>query len=111
MSKPNLIGKILNAVRIERWMHSEKIVKDLWERNGLANPGQREGYKIEKDVRTSQSGKESTVWQLWKLVDQSQMEMEPRLDIKITTGIPKEEAPNGSNSNRTPKASDTSSPI
>lgn len=110
MSKPNLIGKILNAVRNERWMHSEKIVKDLWDRNGLDNPTRREGYKIEKDVRTSQHGKESTVWQLWKLVDQSQMEMEPRLDIKITTGIPKKESKDG-NTSGTSKNNSTNSPI
>lgn len=109
MSKPNLIGRLLNAVRIERWRQKEQVVVDLWKRNGLDNPTRRDGYKIEESSRVDRSGNETTVYTLWKMVDQSELRINTTVSSEVITGIRKEES--HVNSGGTPKTDDTSSPI
>lgn len=98
MSKTNLIGKVLNQVRTERWLKRSAVVNDLWKRNGLDNPAMRDNYKIETDVRVARNGRESTIYQLWQLVDQSELIIETKVSSEVVTGIPKKENGDGKTS-------------
>lgn len=109
MSKPNLFGKILNGIRIARMTHEEALLKDLWERNGLANPTRRDGYKIEEDVRSTENGTQRTMYRLWKLVDQSELVMTTEITSKVITGIPKERS--HGDGNGTVQRDNTNSPL
>jgi hypothetical protein len=111
MSKPNLFGKILNAIRIARMQNEEKVVKDLWDRNGLGNPLRRDGYKIEEDIRSTENGTQRTMYRLWKLVDQSELVMRTEITTEVVTGIPKGKGDGTRQDDRVVPANNTNSPL
>ena len=93
MSRPNVLGKMLNSIRLIREWEIPKAEKELWDRNGLENPAKREGYKIEATTRSSSSGSESTRLQLWKLIDQTEVNIEINVKHAVVTGVTREEKP------------------
>lgn len=80
MPKKTIMGSLLNTFRYERQRAREKAQADLWERNQLNNPTQRDGYKIEESVRVGKDGHESTGYTLWKKIDEIAIDVS--IDVK-----------------------------
>jgi len=74
------MGSLLNTFRYERQRARDKAQRDLWDRNKLSNPVQRDGYKIESEVRVGKDGREVTYFALWKRVDEEAIEVS--IDVK-----------------------------
>lgn len=91
--RPTMLGKVANAMRLERWTNRELAVKQLWERNNLLDQDKRYGYKVESNTQVDKSGAETTIFNLWRLVDRSIVTVTPRVTSEIKNGL--EEADDG----------------
>lgn len=63
----------------------------MWERNGLKEMEKRRGYKIESDRRLGSDGNEHTVYELWKVVDRTEVTIKTIIKREVVDGLPKEE--------------------
>jgi hypothetical protein len=66
MAKGTLFGAFLNKFRAERELQQLIAIQELWSRNNLSDPQQREGYTI---IDTKSDNLEVTRFELWKKVD------------------------------------------
>lgn len=82
MSKPTLMGALLNRIKGEREEVRRKITKEIWERNKLGNPQKRKGYKVEENTTVDVEGNSVISVKLWQLVDQE--------NVKISANITQE---------------------
>lgn len=87
MSSPTLFGKILSKLQSERWFAHKEAVDDLWARNGLSNPKQRDGYRLAETKTVQTDGAEVTHYRLYKLMDSSTVVISTELTTKIEKGI------------------------
>lgn len=89
--KKTLLGKTLSALRFERQQARQKAARDLWERNGMANPKTRSGHKLAETTTLQQDGTEVTEYRLYKLIDRSLVTISSSVSTKITTGVESEQ--------------------
>lgn len=89
MSEPTMFGKLLNRVRYERMIARDKAERELWKRNNLDNPAQREGYKLAETKVVHRDGKEVTELRLYKLIDASVITVESEVRSMMEAGVEK----------------------
>lgn len=84
-----MFGKLLNRVRAERKLAYQKAEQDLWKRNKLDNPAQREGYKIAETTTVYRDGREEKELRLYKLVDAAVVTINSEIHSTIENGTDK----------------------
>lgn len=109
MTKPNVMGNILDSIRQYRAIHKQRLIDELWERNGMGNPkgDERSKYKIEDVTTVDKSGSERTSYRLWKLVDENQLLI--KIDVKAIIENKKEDP--GDETVRKTETDNSTSPI
>lgn len=79
----NIYGKMLNRLRYERQVAREQAEADIWKRNGLDNPNQRNGYKLAETQRVNRDGTEITELRLYKLIDSATIVLSAEVSAQI----------------------------
>lgn len=89
LSGPKFMSKVMSKLSGERNAVKRKVVTDMWKRNNLNSPKQRENYSIDERVTVTSDGAEVTTYRLWKLVDESQLVVTPEIRYDQRIGIQK----------------------
>lgn len=84
--KPNMLGRIFNKVSEARFIAKQQAKSDLWARNGLSNPTQRNGYKMAETAVVHRDATEVVEYRLYKLVDASVVTISSEVNHKIENG-------------------------
>lgn len=108
MSKPSFLGSLISKTQRIRRETKEKVMIDMLKRNHLDAPGAMDNHKIEEDKRVSGTGSEITSFKLWKLVDQTVIQIEPTVNSSVKIGLGKGEPDELHGS---PQANPTESPL
>lgn len=87
--------KLRNAIRLEKMLHRENAINNLWKRNGLVDVRSRDGYEIEEKEVVDRNGVTRIRFRLIKTVDQaelvinfnteSKLRMKPREEPNVPT--------------------------
>lgn len=108
MSKPNLIGKVLNSIHLEKDARWPNIRKEIWERNSLLEFSQNPDYKLEEIKTVDKNGNILTTAKLWKKIDQIDL----KISVSITADVMKMDRGESKNdTNREVEKHNTNSPL
>lgn len=83
----NLLGKVIKILNNARWEAQHEAKNDLWKRNGLDNPTQRNGYRMAETQKLLRDGTEVMEYRLYKLLDASRVIVKANVTHEIETGI------------------------
>lgn len=75
-------GNMLANYRFKKRMAIEKAQNDLWKRNKLDNPAQRQDYQLRESEITSMDGVTTHRIELWKRVDIECVRISTSVDIE-----------------------------
>ena len=105
MSKPSILGYMMREF-IEQRREAFYAVEDkLWERNQVKE-SERSSYRVERITGKTKNGEEITSVKLWKLVDEEEVTISGKINVKSERSEVKNE-----HSSRTPAADHNGSPI
>lgn len=74
-------GTLIRNFHFQRKMALEKGEQDLWERNKLADPTKRKGYKVVETSSVNNDGSTTHSLELWKRVDQEHIRISTNVEV------------------------------